>query len=162
MARVPAADLPEELPVHNNLVRATYNNPSMHRGFASLSGRVHSASHLPARTRELVVLRVVGMLGADYEWQQHERAARQAGVSEDEIDGLRAGNLDSFDAAERAAVVFAGAVEERRVDDVCWAEARSHFSDVELSDLAMLAAFYGLASRLVLALDVDRETEGGH
>jgi 4-carboxymuconolactone decarboxylase len=159
VARIPPADLPEELPVHNNLVRTTYANPDMHRGFASLSGRVHSASHLTARTRELVVLAVAGLLGAEYELQQHERAARHAGVTDDEIAALRAGDLSQIDGAERAAVAFAVAVEERGVDDAGWAEARSQLSEVELLDVAMLAAFYGLASRLVLALDVDLEAD---
>jgi 4-carboxymuconolactone decarboxylase len=155
--RIQPADLPEDLPVRNNLVRATFTNPEMHRGFASLSGRVHSASHLPARTRELVVLRVAGMLGATYETQQHEMAARHAGVTDVEIESLRSGDLTGFAGAERAALAFAAAVEDRRVDDAIWAQAREYFSDADLVDLTLLAGFYGLASRFVLALDVDLE-----
>jgi alkylhydroperoxidase family enzyme len=58
-------------------------------------------------------------------------------------------------------VRFAAAVEERRVDDAAWRRARRHFSEVELVDLILLAGFYGLASRLVLALDVDLEPPAG-
>jgi 4-carboxymuconolactone decarboxylase len=157
MTRIAPAELPPELPVHNNLVRTTYVNPEMHRGFASLSGRVHSASHLPGRLRELVVLCVAGLLGADYEWQQHERGARAAGVTEPELAALRAGDLDYFEGAEGEAIRFAAAVEERRVDDLAWGRARAHFSEVELVDITLLAGFYGLASRLVLALEVPLE-----
>jgi AhpD family alkylhydroperoxidase len=157
MSRLAPAELPDELPIKNNLVRATFTNPDMHRGFASLSGRVHSASHLPTRTRELVVLRVAGLLGADYELQQHEGAARNAGVSDTEIAALQSGDLDVFAADERRAVEFATAVEQGTVDDALWAEARTVFSEVELSDLTLLAAFYGLASRYVLAVGVDLE-----
>jgi 4-carboxymuconolactone decarboxylase len=160
MSRITPADLPADLPVKNNLVRATYNNPEMHRGFASLSGRVHSASSLPARTRELVVLQVTGMLGADYELQQHEAAARHTGVTDAEIAGLRSGDLSGLDPAERAAVEFARAVEDRAVDDAAWTAARRHYPEVALSDIAMLAAFYGLASRYVLAMAVDLEPAG--
>jgi AhpD family alkylhydroperoxidase len=159
--RIPPADLPDDLPVHNNLVRATFTNPDLHRGFASLSGRVHSASHLSARTRELVVLCVAGLLGAGYEWQQHEPGARRAGVTDDEIEAIRAGALDRIGGADGQAVRFAAAVEERRVDDAAWRRARRHFSEVELVDLVLLAGFYGLASRLVLALDVDLEPPAG-
>jgi 4-carboxymuconolactone decarboxylase len=155
VTRIVPADLPDDLPVRNNLVRATYTNPEMHRGFASLSGRVHSASHLPARTRELVVLRVANLLGAEYERQQHERAARHVGVSESELAALRSGDIDAFDGAERAALQWAGAVERCAVDEAVWEEARRHFSEVELSDLTLLAGFYGLAARYVLALDID-------
>jgi alkylhydroperoxidase family enzyme len=157
MSRVPPAPLPDDLAVHNNLVRAAYTNPEMFRGFASLSGRVHSASHLAGRTRELVLLRVAGLLGAAYEWQQHAAIAERSGITATELTALEGGDLDAFDGADRAAVVFAEAVEERKVDDAAWAAARQHFSDVELVDMTLLAGFYGLASRFVLALDVDLE-----
>jgi 4-carboxymuconolactone decarboxylase len=157
VTRVAPADLPADLAVHNNLVRTAYNNPEMFRGFASLSGRVHSASRLSNRIREMVVLAVVGLLGAEYEAQQHEPQARRVGMTEAEITALRVGDLGAFTGADRAAIAFATAVEQRLVTDTMWAEATQHFSEVELLDITMLAGFYGLASRLVLALDVDLE-----
>lgn len=158
MTRIAPAELPDDLPIHNNLVRATYRNPDLHRGFASLSGRVHSASHLPDRARELVVLRVANLLGAAYELQQHERGARRAGVTDEEIAALRSGDLSAFIGSERAAIDFAGAVEQNAVDDAAWAAAARHFSEVELLDIVLLAGFYGLASRFVNALAIDLET----
>lgn len=160
MARVSPAELPDDLPVHNNLVRMTYRNPEMHRGFASLSGRVHSASHLSARTRELVVLTVANRLGASYELEAHERAARNAGVSDAEIHALRRADPSGFSKADQAAVALAAAVDAASVDDATWGSALEHFSELELVDLVMLAGFYGLASRFVIALDVDSEADG--
>jgi 4-carboxymuconolactone decarboxylase len=154
VTRIAPAALPDDLPVHNNLIRATYSNPEMHRGFASLSGRVHSASHLPARIRELVVLTVVGQLGARYQWQQHIPAARRAGVTEDEIAALGRGDLGALTGADAAAVALASAVDRCAVDDAVWGEASTFYSALELSDLVLLAGFYGLAARYALALDV--------
>jgi alkylhydroperoxidase family enzyme len=155
VSRIPDVDLPDDLPVKNNLVRTAYNNPDMFRGFASLSGRVHSASHLPDRVRELVVLRVTGMLDAEYEWQAHARIAGRQGATAADLEALRAGHDDHFEGAERAAVVFAAAMEARQVDDAAWDAARAFYSGVELLDMALLAGFYGLASRFALALDVE-------
>jgi alkylhydroperoxidase family enzyme len=157
MTRLTDAELPNDLPVHNNLVRAAYVNPDMFRGFASLSGRVHSASHLSDRTRELVVLHVAGTLGAAYEWQQHARIAERAGITDAELAALRSGDTTHFRGPEQTALRLAIAVEQRDVNDELWAEARSFFSEVQILDLVMLAGFYGLASRFVLALDVDLE-----
>jgi|KBSSwiStaDraftv2_1062776.scaffolds.fasta_scaffold624275_2 AhpD family alkylhydroperoxidase len=154
MTRIAPAELPADLPVHNDLVRVTYRNPEMHRGFASLSGRVHSASHLPARTRELIVLAVAAHLGAAFEWEQHEPAARRAGVTDEEIRGLEVGELGVLDGVERAAVTYALAVDDRTVDDETWSAAAAHLSEEELLDITLLAGFYGLASRLVLAVDL--------
>jgi len=154
MARLPAADLPDDLPVRNALVEITYHNPEMHRGFASLSGRVHSASRLPAKLREVVVLRVAALNDAEFEWASHAPAALRSGVTDGELAALRRGDLSGFQGAERAAIEFAGAVEQRQVDDAAWAAAREHFSEGELVDMTMLAGFYGLASRFVLALGI--------
>lgn len=155
MVRIPHAEIPADAPIHNNLVRATLNNPDMHRGFASLAGRVHSTSHLSQRLRELVVLRTVANLGAEYEWANHVVGARSIGITDDEIRHLREGRLDSFSPSERCAIDFALAVEDRAVGEATWQQAREHFSPVELLDLVLLVGFYGMASRLVMALGVE-------
>jgi alkylhydroperoxidase family enzyme len=152
-------DLPPDLPVQNNIVRTVYANPDMFRGFASLSGRVHSASHLPDRLRELVVLRITGMLGAEYEWRPHARLAARYGVTAPDLEALRTGDYEHFDAGERAAVVFATAVERREVDEAAWDAARAFYTDIELLDMTLLAGFYGLAARVALALDIDPDPD---
>jgi 4-carboxymuconolactone decarboxylase len=141
--------------VHNNLVRAAYANPEMFRGFASLSGRVHSASHLSDRTREIVVLRVCGLLKADYQWRAHARIAANRGIDDLDVEALRSGHDEHFDGPERAAAEFAAAFEMGAIDDDAWGAARAFYSELELLDMALLAGFFGFASRLSLALDVE-------
>ena len=152
--RINPAELGDDIPYHNNLVRATYNNPDMYRGFASLSGRVHSASNLDDRTRELIVLTIAGHLKATFEWASHEVVARRIGVTDAEIAALKSTDPSAFSGADRAIIEFALSVEQCRIDDAQWKAARQHFSDLQLLDAAQLAGFYGLASRIVLALDV--------
>ena len=155
MVRITPAEIPEDAPHRNNLIATTLNNPELFRGFASLSGRVHTASHLSDRLREIVVLRTVTRLGAEYEWASHVRVARSSELLSDrEIEALETGSIDGFSDAEVAAISFAEAVEDRAVDDALWRSTSVHYSEVELLDLAMLVGFYGLASRVVLALDV--------
>jgi alkylhydroperoxidase family enzyme len=160
MARVSPAQLPDDMPYKNALVEVTFHNPEMHRGFASLSSRVHSASCLDTRVRELAVLRVAGKLGSEFQWSQHAPVARELGVSDIQLAALRSGDLGAFEGADRAAVAFAGAVDDCAVDDGAWAAAREYFSEQELVDMAMLAGFYGLASRFVRALDIGIERAG--
>lgn len=155
MPRIKEVPLPAELPVQNNLVRVAYANPDMFRGFASLSGRVHSASHLSDRIRELVILRICGLLNADYEWRPHARIAAGHGLLDADLEALRSGHDEHFDDHERAAVAFATAFELGAIDDPAWEAARRFYSELELLDMALLAGFYGLAARLALALDVE-------
>ena len=153
--RIAPAPLDESLPIHNNIVRAAYNNPEMFRGFGSLSGRVHSASHLSDRTRELVVLSVTGRLHATYEWRPHVRLAQKQGISAVDLEALWNGAVDRFEGMDRATVEFARAVDAATVDEDMWERARKHYSELELLDMTMLAGFYGLASRLALTFDVE-------
>lgn len=153
--RIAPATLDDSLPIHNNIVRAAYNNPDMFRGFGSLSGRVHSASHLSDRVRELVVLSVAGRLHATYEWRSHLRLAQNQGITESDIDALWNGNVAHFAGMERATVEFARAVDQATVGEEVWQRARKYYSEVELLDMTMLAGFYGLASRVALTLDIE-------
>jgi 4-carboxymuconolactone decarboxylase len=153
--RIAPAPLDDSLPIHNNIVRVAYNNPDMFRGFGSMSGRVHSASHLPDRTRELVVLSVTGRLHATYEWLPHVRIAGKLGMSQTDFDALWNGDVDHFNGQDQATVMFARAVDEAAVDEKLWQRARQYFSELELLDLTMLAGFYGLAARLALTFNIE-------
>jgi 4-carboxymuconolactone decarboxylase len=158
--RIAPATLDDSLPIHNNIVRAAYNNPDMFRGFGSLSLRVHSASHLSDRVRELVVLSVTGRLHATYEWRAHLPLAQKQGISEVDIEALWNNDIDHFQGIDRATVEFARAVDEASVDEQIWEQARVHYSEVELLDMTMLAGFYGLASRLALTFDIEPDLAG--
>src|ERR1700751_3939819 len=127
--RIAPATLDDSLPIHNNIVRVAYNNPDMFRGFGSLSGRVHSASHLPDWIRELVVSSVTGRLHATYEWRPHAQIALTKGISQADIDALWDYDIEHFEGWDRATVMFARAVDEAAVDEELWQRARQYFSE---------------------------------
>ena len=155
MARVPDAVPEVEAALGDlNIFRALANSPQVLKGFNNLGGRLLYRGALPARTRELVVLRVGAMLGSDYEWAQHVQIGREAGLSDDEIRAMRDGRTEGLSPPEAAAVRYGEAVEERRVDDPLWQATAAHFSPGEMVELTVLAAFYGLVSRMLIALDV--------
>jgi 4-carboxymuconolactone decarboxylase len=155
MARVANSELPAEFPIHNNLVRAMNHNPDLFRSFGALSMRVHTASHLDQRTRELAILRLVAKLGAVYEWGNHAAGANASGVNDDELRAIRDGDMAAFSARDTAVMRYAEAVEDRAVTDEVWRDVAQHFDATELVDLTVLVGFYGLASRFVMALDIE-------
>jgi alkylhydroperoxidase family enzyme len=154
MTRFPQAELPPELPIHNNLVRAFYANPAMFKDFGRLAMKVHSASRITTRVRELAILRIAAKLGAAYEWANHVPGAQAAGISDDELRALRSGDLSIFTGADLAAVRYADAVDDHAVDEAAWTAVSAHFTTDEIFDLTMAIGFYGFGSRMVLALDV--------
>lgn len=163
--KIPDEDVPPTQ--QTNLGRALYNNPGLCIPFKMLASGCHFKSHLEPRLREMVVLRISAQLKSDVEWGQHFRIATtpmvygQAWVTLAEARDLRDGKLDRFEAKERVALEFANAVELNSVDDAIWQRLAEHYSQVEILDLTMLAAVYGMACRLTNSLDVPLD-EGIH
>lgn len=136
-----------------NIFRTMAAAPRVLGGF-SVFGLTFFRGALTPRTREAVILRIAALLGSDYEWGHHVVAARAVGLNDDAIKGLREGGLEGLDEAETAGVRYGEAVEQRRVDNAIWSSARKQFDDQQLVELTLLAGFYGLACRFVLATDV--------
>lgn len=168
MQRVPAATFEptlqkrlEELwgkPV--NLYRALGNHPALTAAWTEFANSIRHDSRTPRALRELLILRTAQVAHSEYEWAHHLRMARKAGVPEAKIEAL-AGWRGSpvFDAKERAALALTEAMMDCDVTDAVHAEAKRHFSDAEYVELAFIAGFYAMVSRMLDALRVDMDED---
>lgn len=157
MQRLPEAELPDDVLIDNRIVRAVYNNPEMFKGFASLSGRVHSTSRLPDRLRELIVMRTLYRIDSTYEISLHEPQALKMGITEVELAGLKSGDFTVVSAAEAAALKFCDASNDVTTTDELWEVTAQHFSPQEISDMALLTGFYAMAGKYLLAMGIVAE-----
>lgn len=114
---------------------------------------------LPREETELVILRVAHNSGSDYEWSQHERIGKRAGLSEEEISRVRAG-ADAPGWSERQALLLRAADamhEERRIGDELWARLSAHLDEVLLIELCMLIGHYEMLAMTLNTLEVEPE-----
>jgi 4-carboxymuconolactone decarboxylase len=122
-------------------------------------GGVLLTGTLPARDRELVILRTGWLCQSVYEWGQHVRIGRSAGLSADDIrrvtDGPAAAGWTSIEAALLTAAdeLHAGAC----ISDPTWATLAAHFSTEQLIELPMLVGQYHLVAFTLNSLGVQRE-----
>lgn len=108
-----------------------------------------------ARERELATLVVAGHQRSDYEWYAHERIGRGAGLTEEELDALRAGRRPVL-ADPRERVVYEVArtlAEEGDLDDARYEEAVATLGRPLLVELVTLVGYY---AALALQLRVFR------
>ncbi|MGE5232859.1 MAG: carboxymuconolactone decarboxylase family protein [Acidobacteriota bacterium] len=102
----------------------------------------------------LVKLRVSQINGCAYCLDMHWKDLRALGESELRLYELAAWEeTDFYSERERAALAFAEAltaVAETHVPDAVYAEARRHFSDTELVDLALCVATINAWNRLAI------------
>ncbi|MGH8738877.1 MAG: carboxymuconolactone decarboxylase family protein [Burkholderiales bacterium] len=164
MQRVPMADFEpglkkrlEELwrePV--NLYRALGNHPALAAAWTEFANSIRHDSRTPRKLRELMILRTAQIARSHYEWAQHLKMARKAGVAEDQIAELESWRESRhFDPRERAALALTEGVMAGEVTDAIYAEASKHFGHAEYVELCLTAAFYAMVSRMLDAMRVE-------
>src|SRR4029077_18585934 len=126
MQRVPLADFEPALRKRleelwgepPNLYKALGNHPKLIAAWAEFSKTLRYDTRTPRALRELVILRGAQLMRSEYEWAQHLKMARKAGISDAQIQALsswKSSNL--FDAREKAALGLAEAVTQGKVSD---------------------------------------------
>jgi AhpD family alkylhydroperoxidase len=114
---------------------------------------------LPREETELVILRVAHNTGSEYEWSQHERIGRRAGLSEEEISWVRVG-ADAPGWSERRALLLRAADEmheRRQIGHELWGQLSHHLSEVLLIELCMLIGHYEMLAMTLNTLEVEPE-----
>jgi alkylhydroperoxidase family enzyme len=142
-----------------NIFRTLRHNHGVYKGFLALGGYLlGNDATVPAREREIVILRTGRNAGSEYEFGQHTRIGRSVGLSDDEIATLAG---DGALAGDDAALV--AMVDELCADDVVsdstWQRLRQRWSDEQLLELLVLAGYYRLVSGLLNSVGVALEPE---
>lgn len=75
----------------SNALGLLLNHPHLAKAFLAFGTHLLYRSTLPARTRELTILRVAWRHRCRYEWAHHVLIAREAGVTEEEVEEVRQG-----------------------------------------------------------------------
>lgn len=118
---------------------------------------------LPARERELVILRVGWRCGAEYEFSHHRAIARDAGVTDIEIDRVADVDHGMWSADDAALIALADELcATSEVTDATWSVLSARFDEAALLELLMLAGFYRMVSGVLNGARVALEsTEPG-
>lgn len=112
-------------------------------------------SGLTDREREVAILAVAGELRCGFEQLAHEPAARQAGLTQPQLDAIRAGRLPEGLSGEEATACRLAQVmtRDRSLPDRDYADGVAVLGQAKLAELTWLAGYY---AALALALAVFR------
>ncbi|MGH2891823.1 MAG: carboxymuconolactone decarboxylase family protein [Solirubrobacteraceae bacterium] len=130
------------------------------RPFLQLGGAVLS-SCLDARRREMAVLRVAYATGASYERAQHERWARHAGVTNQEINVIATEEpVSSLDQEGNLICRVADEVSRNvRLSDHALEQIVDRYGPREAAELILLVSYYNMVSRFLESTRVELEAE---
>ena len=141
-----------------NIFRTLAHHPKLLKRWLVFGNHVLAKSTLPARERELVILRIGWLCRAEYEWGQHVVIGRTAGLGDDEIRRIAAGPDAGWDARDRALLRACDELHaDSRIADATWAALSAHYDAKQLLDVLFTIGQYTLVSMVLNSLGVQPE-----
>jgi 4-carboxymuconolactone decarboxylase len=132
-----------------NAVATFVNHPDLTKAYLTFSFYLLTRSTLPARLRELAVLRIAHLTKCAYEWDEHVRIGTDAGLTAADIDALQRGEaVDPFDQTVLTAVDEL--VAATRIGDASWAALGERMDTRQLMDFVFTIGGYHM---LAMALN---------
>ncbi len=143
-----------------NLYKALANHPAFVGAWTEFAQSMRVDTKTPRGLRELMILRSGQVQESEYEWAQHLRMARKAGVREAQIEQLAQWRTSAeFTEQERAALGLLEGVTAGKVDDATWQKAAGLYSREEMVELVLVAGFYSMVARVLDALRVELDDD---
>jgi len=121
-------------------------HPALAKGWFAFNNHLFHST-LSARDRELVTVRVGWLRRGEYEWAQHVRMAKSAGMSPEEVDAISAQGPDWPTWGPRDAALLRAVdeiVADRYVSDETWKLLSEHLDRQQLMDLVFTIGAYDL------------------
>jgi alkylhydroperoxidase family enzyme len=125
-----------------------------------LTGHLLFGTTLSPRVRELLVLRVAAVRGAEYEWVQHVVLAGDAGLTGEDIDRIAEGPHGGWSPLDRALVAAVDQLlADARIDDATWKVLAAELDDQQLMDLVFTVGAYDLLAMAFRTFDLPLDAD---
>lgn len=172
MARIPYPELAalndkvrtrvEQLPPLN-ILRMLSHAQANFVPFLAFGSSILTEQELDGKLRELAILRVAHLTGANYEWTQHVPIALQCGASEAQVAAISDGAASpAFNDLEQKVLAFTDELTRNvRVSDATFQALAALLPSRQLVELTLAASFYGLAARVMEVFQIELEPTAG-
>lgn len=139
-----------------NIFRTLAHHPKLMKRWLVFGSHVLAKSTLPARERELAILRVGWRCQAEYEFGQHTVIGRNEGVTDGEIVALTRPLADhAWSDADRTLLTAVDELhDDQCITDATWAALTETWSDEQVIDLVFAVGQYTLVSMALNSLGV--------
>lgn len=142
-----------------NIFATLVRHPRLFKRWSAFGGFLLYGGELSARHRELLILRTAWNTGAEYEWGQHARMARDLGLDDSEIARVAAGaGAPGWSPLEAALLVASDELHrESSISDAPWAVLAANLNEAQLIEVCMVVGQYHLVAFTLNSLGVERE-----
>ncbi len=140
-----------------NIFKTLAHHPKAAKAYLRFGNHVLSRDNtLPARERELVILRVGYLCKSGYEFGQHKDIGLRAKLTAEEIERLKKGpDAPGWSATDKALLQATDDLHtDHHIADGTWAELKKHYTDQQLVDLVFTVGQYTQTSMMLNTLGV--------
>jgi alkylhydroperoxidase family enzyme len=145
-----------------NLVCTQLRHPALAKAFLTFNGHFFYSSKLPARVREILILRIAWLRHSEYEFVAHIDLGRRAGLGDAEIERIQFGPDAAGWAPEDADLVRA--VDELKADACIsaktWAALAERFDSEQLLELVFIVGCYETLAMAMNSVGVQLDNAG--
>ncbi|MBV8453035.1 MAG: carboxymuconolactone decarboxylase family protein [Deltaproteobacteria bacterium] len=142
-----------------NIHRIIANAPNLLRRFVELANELRNGTQLDPKLRELALLTVGRLTGAEYEFVHHWNMALRLGVRREQLEQLSHFESSAeFNEDERAVMSYASeATSNVRVSDAAFQALRRFLDNRRIMELVMNVAIYNAVARIIVPCAVELE-----
>lgn len=141
-----------------NIFRTLAHNRDLYKGFLALGSHLLTNSAIPAREREIVILRTGRQCASEYEFGQHTTIGAAAGLTAEEIARLADRAVGGWSDDDAALIALADELcADDAVSGTTWERLAARWSEPELIELIVLCGFYRLVSGFLNSVGVALE-----
>ncbi len=142
-----------------NALATLVRHPALTKAFLGLSIHVLFRSTLPARLRELAVLRVAYRRDCEYESAHHVEMAAEIGISPEDVAAAQRG--EAADDVEQAVLRAVDELDEKSaITDSTWATLETQLDERQLMDLIFTIGTYNTMAVAYNTFGVKPEQKG--
>ncbi len=170
IAPIDAGDAPDDLVEFltsdtgsMNIFTTMANHPGLLRRYLPFGGKLLNGGSIDARQRELLILRTGWNAGSEYEWGQHVRIGRLAGLTDDEIERVTTGpDADGWSAGDATLLTACDELcADHMISDTTWAALAELLDTRQLVELTLLVGHYVMIAGMLNSLRVQRDAGVG-
>jgi len=130
-----------------NIFKVLMQSPKLARSWTRFAAYIMTRQSLSPRDREILILRIGWLNQAPYEWEQHVRISKRAGLTDDEIDRISKGPSAGWDRHESALIQAADDLYENSVvSDETWGRLSERYGIEQMMDVVFTVGQYNLVS----------------
>jgi AhpD family alkylhydroperoxidase len=133
-------------------------HPDLTKAYLGFNVYLLFRSTLPARLREVAVLRVAHRRDCAYEWEHHVEMAKAEGLTDADVEAIRRGEAN--DELDRLVIKATDELEDKsNLTDETWVALGEHLDERQRMDFVFTVGSYGMLAMAFNTFGVQLENE---